>query len=78
MTTQSEASTPVDQWRDKKRYLWLIGLVVPSLAAQLSAAMAGSYMVVSRTERNINKTKASSFSKALPLPIPRPPSPLQR
>ena len=22
----------VEQWRDKKRYLWLIGLVVPSLA----------------------------------------------
>ena len=21
-----------EQWRDKKRYLWLIGLVVPSLA----------------------------------------------
>jgi len=28
--TVLEGST--EQWRDKKRYLWLIGLVVPSLA----------------------------------------------
>src|SRR5204862_3783979 len=29
-TTVPDGST--EQWRDKKRYLWLIGLVVPSLA----------------------------------------------
>jgi alkane 1-monooxygenase len=29
-STVPEGST--EQWRDKKRYLWLIGLVVPSLA----------------------------------------------
>lgn len=30
MTTQMDATTPVDQWRDKKRYLWLMGLIVPT------------------------------------------------
>ena len=31
----------VEQWKDKKRYLWLIGLVVPSLAA---VAFAGYHL----------------------------------
>ena len=32
MTTQfdSQAGVPVEQWRDKKRYLWLMGLIVPT------------------------------------------------
>src|SRR5262249_40738768 len=35
MTAYDHATVPdgsTGQWRDKKRYLWLIGLVVPSLA----------------------------------------------
>lgn len=35
MTSTANSTVPAgstDQWRDKKRYLWLIGLVVPSLA----------------------------------------------
>ena len=32
-STVPEGST--EEWTDKKRYLWLIGLVVPSLAASL-------------------------------------------
>ena len=30
MTTQTDSTTPVEQWRDKKRYLWLMGLIVPT------------------------------------------------
>jgi alkane 1-monooxygenase len=32
VTTQIDpnANVPVDQWRDKKRYLWLMGLIVPT------------------------------------------------
>src|SRR4051812_41914437 len=35
MTTVAHSTVPegsTDRWRDRKRYLWLIGLVVPSLA----------------------------------------------
>ena len=31
-TTSTVPAGSTDTWRDKKRYLWLIGLVVPSLA----------------------------------------------
>jgi len=30
VTTQTDSTTPVEQWRDKKRYLWLMGLIVPT------------------------------------------------
>jgi alkane 1-monooxygenase len=30
MTTNIESEAPVEQWRDRKRYLWLMGLIVPT------------------------------------------------
>jgi alkane 1-monooxygenase len=30
MTTNVESEVPVEQWRDRKRYLWLMGLIVPT------------------------------------------------
>ena len=45
MTTQMDAAdgtVPVEQWRDKKRFLWLMGLiaiVVMSLAVGLLPAL---------------------------------------
>jgi alkane 1-monooxygenase len=30
VTTNVHAEVPVEQWRDKKRYLWLMGLIVPT------------------------------------------------
>lgn len=30
MTTNIDAEVPVEQWRDTKRYLWLMGLIVPT------------------------------------------------
>ena len=30
MTTNVNAEVPVEQWRDTKRYLWLMGLIVPT------------------------------------------------
>ncbi len=30
MTTNIESEVPVEQWRDRKRYLWLMGLIVPT------------------------------------------------
>src|ERR1700710_498832 len=35
LTTQidrTDDAAPVDQWRDKKRYLWLMGLILPTAA----------------------------------------------
>src|ERR1700712_733585 len=30
MKTNTESEVPVEQWRDRKRYLWLMGLIVPT------------------------------------------------
>src|SRR6476620_3289267 len=30
VTTNTNAKVPVEQWRDKKRHLWLMGLIVPT------------------------------------------------